>query len=92
MKIKENVMCKLDSNRNGFNKLRFDDLYDSVEECIGELINTDDKIIENKCRGYVYMLSFKKQLKQGKTLSDKQITQLKRISAEIARGYYLQNK
>ena len=89
MKIKENVISKLDQSRYGIKKLKFNELYDSIEECINELKETPDNIIINKLKGYEYLLSFKKYILDGGTLTDKQITQLKRLAPEVARGYYI---
>lgn len=89
MKIKENVISKLDQSRYGIKRLKFNELYDSIEECISELKEMPDNIINNKLKGYEYLLSFKKAILDGRTLSDKQITQLKRLAPEVARGYYI---
>ena len=91
MKIKENVINKLDQSRYGIKRLKFGDLYDSIDECINELKEIPDDIITNKLKGYEYLLSFKSVLLAGKKLSDKQITQIKRLASEIARGYYIYN-
>lgn len=89
MKIKENVITKLDMSRNGVKKLTFKEMYDNVEECIDELLSIPDETIKKKLKGYEYLISFKKQILEGKNLSEKQIIQLKRLAPEVARGYYL---
>lgn len=89
MKLKENVIVRLDMSRNGTKKLKFEEVYDSIDDCIKELSITPDNIIKTNLKGYEYLLSFKKQLLKGKNLSEKQITQLKRLAPEIARGYYI---
>lgn len=42
--------------------------------------------------GYVYLQSFQKRIKSGKPLTDKQMTQLKRLAYEIANKLELQAK
>ena len=92
MKIKEDVILRLDMSRSGIKPLKFSDLYGSIDECIHELKNTSDNIIEKKLKGYEYLLSFKKYIENGKELTEKQIVQLKRLAPEIARGYYLEEQ
>ena len=89
MKIKESIIAKLDMSRGGIKKLKFEEIYDNVEECIKELLSIPDSIIKTKLKGYEYLISFKRQILEGKNLSEKQIIQLKRLAPEVARGYYL---
>lgn len=92
MKLTGDIILMLDRSRQGFQKLKFEELYNSIDECINELINTSDKVIRKNLKGYEFLLSFKNQLLSGKTLSEKQIVQIKRLAPEIARGYYIENK
>lgn len=72
--------------------LKWTDIYDNEEELINDLKSI--KIYYNICnntqitKGYNYLLSFQKQLSQGKKLSDKQVTQLKRLAWSIALEKY----
>lgn len=78
MKIKESVITRLDMSRHGIKKLKFEEIYDNIEECIKELISIPDNTIKTKLKGYEYLISFKKQVLEGKSLSEKQIIQLKK--------------
>lgn len=89
MKIKESIIARLDMSRSGIKKLKFEEMYDNVEECIKELLSIPDNTIKTKLKGYEYLISFKRQILEGKNLSEKQIIQLKRLAPEVARGYYL---
>lgn len=91
MKLTGYVILRLDRSRNGLQKLKFEELYNSIDECINELIHTSDTIIRKNLKGYEFLLSFKNQILNGKTLSEKQIVQIKRLAPEIARGYYIEN-
>lgn len=70
-------------------KLKFTDMFDSVEEACEVLKTLPDSIIERRLKGIAYLHSFKQTLLDGKELSDKQITQLKRVSKQIMKGYLL---
>lgn len=89
MKLKENVIARLDMSRNGIKKLKFEEIYDSVDDCVNELSMIPDSIIKTKLKGCEYLISFKKQVLEGRNLSKKQIIQLKRLAPEVARGCYL---
>lgn len=71
------------------NKMKFTDMFDSVEEACEVLKSLPDNLIERRLKGIVYLTSFKQILLNGGELSDKQITQLKRLSKEIMKGYLL---
>ena len=59
-------------------KKTFKDLYNSIYEAIEDLKSIEEKCIQNE-----YLISFRKQLLDGKNLSNKQITQLKRLSKHL---------
>lgn len=72
--------------------MKFEDIFDNIEESHEALKIIDDKIINNRLKGYEFLNSFKKQLLSGKKLSDKQNIQIKRLCKEIAKGYLIQIK
>lgn len=92
MKIKENIIMRLDQSRYGYESIKFEEIYDSVDECINDLKQITNSTIEKKLKGYSFLLGFKRTILMGRELTDKQIIQLKRLSSEVARGYYLDNK
>lgn len=72
---------------------KWTDIYESESEMLKELSEVDIKI--GKCmtnriapyyRGYEFIHSFAKQLQEGKTLSQKQITQCKRLASQIKKA------
>ena len=79
---------RLDKSRHGAKNIKFEELYNNVEDCLLDLKELDNTTVINKCKGYKYIISFKSQLEQEKKLSDKQLIQVKRLSGEIARGKY----
>ena len=69
-------------------KVKWTDFYKTETELLNVLKNANNDKIKSLVdkryiKGYEYILSFKKQLDQQKELSDKQITQLKRLAIEV---------
>ena len=62
--------------------------FESEKEIIKtlELITTEIKF-EDYINGYEYINSFSRQVRQGKTLTKKQLTQCKRLASQIKRAY-----
>ena len=67
--------------------LKWNEIYDNEEELVNDLMKSDD-YIKKYTKGYVYLESFKKQVASGKTLSPKQMTQLKRLSIEVYKNVH----
>lgn len=70
-------------------KIKWSELFSSDEELILALKSLDkDKLDFCVNNGYVkgteYLKSFHKQLNEGKTLSAKQVTMLKRLAVEVS--------
>jgi hypothetical protein len=67
------------------------DIYSNESELIKDLkeiiIPDDINVIYNLYKGHAYIHSFSKQLKMNKPLSDKQLTQAKRIALEIKKAH-----
>lgn len=79
-------------------KYKWTDIYTSEEELISDLISIDTEIGEDVINpfapyytGYEYIHSFAKQLQNGRTLSDKQMTQAKRLAKEIKKASIVMN-
>lgn len=61
---------------------KWNQIYDSEEELINDLL-LSEKYEQRYTKGYVYLESFKKRVELGKGLTDKQMTQLKRLAKEV---------
>lgn len=70
--------------------MKFEQIFDSMEEAENILKNLDTNLIKQRLNGVDYLLSFKTVLSKGEDLSSKQKTQLKRLAKQIAKGYILQ--
>ena len=76
-----------------YNTIHFNDIYIDIFEMIDELqkiyIPSENELIyiNGIYRGYEYIHSFAKQLRSGKTLTEKQITVCKKIASEIKKAY-----
>lgn len=67
-------------------KCKWSDIYDNEQELIDDLLKLDFTNI--KPTGYEYLMSFQKRLNEGKSLTDNQIIQLKRLAKNIAFELY----
>lgn len=69
---------------------KWDEIYPDVESLLADLktvtIPKDGTAPYNLFRGYVYIYSFAHYLQQGGRLSEKQITQAKRLAREIKKA------
>lgn len=72
----------------GLRKVRWNEVFSTEEELVEAL--KDMEIIEEKdmpytpiYTGYLYINSFSKRVKSGKDLTEKQMTQAKRLAVEI---------
>lgn len=67
-------------------RIKWDSMFDNEQELIDSFIKIDvEEFKRNHRKGYAYIESFQKQVNNGKELSPKQITQLKRLAVEIYR-------
>lgn len=73
-------------------QVEWDSIYNSTEEIIEDLkkvhVPKESEIVQiiNIYQGYGYIHSFAKQLQNGKSLSDKQMVQCKRLALEIKKA------
>lgn len=91
--ITEALKFKIRSSRAGIKSCRWNEIYDTESELIRDLFSekvlTDEETtILYACKGYEYIKSFRKYYRQNGNLTDKQITQLKRLASEIAYHIY----
>ena len=85
MKKLDNLKLRVCQSRAGVKKFSWDEYYDSIEEMLEDLKATPERNL-NKVKGYQYLVSFKNQILGGRTLSEKQITMLKKLSSELIRA------
>ena len=81
-------MKKVEFQKLHFSTVKWDDMFDSVDELIRTMIIVSPRFEKNCYNGYAYVNSFTEYYKNNKELTPKQITQLKRISKEIYKCYY----
>ena len=75
-------------------KCKWDEIYDTEQELINDLFS--EKILTDEdtnfqykiCKGYDFIKGFRKYYKKNGTLTEKQLTQLKRLASEIAYHVY----
>lgn len=79
-------------------KYKWSDIYPTEEELISALIRIDVEIGEDVIRptapfykGYEFIHSFAKRLQSGIPLTDKQMTQAKRLAKEIKKANIVMN-
>lgn len=94
--ITEELGNKINSSRAGLKKCKWDEIYDSEDELIKDLFSEkvltdeDTSLIYKMCKGYEFIKSFRKYYKKNGNLTEKQITQLKRLASEIAYHVYIE--
>ena len=92
--ITEELKFKINSSRAGIKKCKWNEIYDTEGELIKDLFS--EKVLTDKdtnlqhkiCKGYEYIKSFRKYYQKNGMLTEKQITQLKRLASEIAYHVY----
>ena len=92
--ITEELKSKINLSRAGLKKCKWDEIYDTEQELINDLFS--EKILTDEdtnfqykiCKGYDFIKGFKKYYKKNGTLTEKQLTQLKRLASEIAYHVY----
>ena len=95
--ITEELIQHLYNVRSGINPIKWDDIFDTEEELIQALfhekIYTDeDNVPMHKwCRGYDFIKGFRRYYNKHGKLTDKQMTQLKRLASGIAFKIYCED-
>ena len=79
---------KIEFNNATKSRVSWKTYFESEEEIVKtlELITTEIKF-EDYINGYEYINSFSKQVREGKTLTKKQLTQCKRLASQIKLAY-----
>lgn len=84
----------LSHNRMNTKPVKWDAIFDDEAELLQALFNpkvytSKDKVPMHKwCKGYAYIEGFRKYYDKNGKLTDKQMTQLKRLASEIAYQIY----
>ena len=94
--ITENLLYELKMSHNGINSksVKWDSIFDTEEELLQALFHEkvytdEDKVPMFKwCKGYEYIKGFRRYYTKHGRLTDKQMTQLKRLASEIAYQIY----
>ena len=77
----------------GKKSFKWDRLYDNEAELIADMFNekiiVDGYNVYKMCKGYEYIKSFRRYYEKNGSLTEKQMTQLKRLAAEIAYHIYV---
>lgn len=84
----KNLKREIEFNNATKSRVSWKTYFESEEEIINTLkmITTEIKF-EDYINGYEYINSFARQVRQGKTLTKKQITQCKRLASQIKLAY-----
>lgn len=87
-KSKHRIIC---SHTGIGKKVKWNEIYDTEEELVNDMMNenliADGSV--HSCRGYEYIKSFREYFKKNGSLTEKQMTQLKRLGYEIAYNLYI---
>ena len=76
-------------NNQYSDSIKWTDIYDSEEELVNDLLHiTIRKTYPDPTKGYEYLSSFQNKLKAGNSLTDKQMTMLKRLAYVVAYERY----
>ena len=92
--LTEELKLKINSSRAGLKKCKWDEIYDTEEELINDLFSEkvltdeDTSLTYKICKGYEFIKGFRKYYKKNGSLTEKQMTQLKRLASEIAYHVY----
>ena len=92
--ITEELKFKINSSRAGLSSCKWNEIYDTEEELIKDLfsekvLTDEDTNLQYKiCKGYDFIKGFRKYYQKNGTLTEKQLTQLKRLASEIAYHVY----
>lgn len=86
------IVKKIDAKYNSLDSVSWNTIYNSESEIMEDLkqIHIPDKneplAVYRLYKGYEYIHSFAKQIQNGKTLSEKQVRQCKRLALEIKKA------
>ena len=92
--ITEELKFEINLSRQGHKKCEWDKIYDTEEELIDDLFSEkvltdeDTSLMYKVCKGYEFIKGFRKYYKKNGSLTEKQMTQLKRLASEIAYHVY----
>ena len=89
--INEQMINRLWQSHSGLKSLKWNEIYDDEQELIYDMmkVNTDANQPSYKVvRGYEFISRFQNRINKGMELSDKQMTQLKRLASNIAFSRY----
>ena len=92
--LTEELKFKINSFRARIKKCKWDEIYDTEEELIDDLFSEkvltdeDTSLMYKVCKGYEFIKGFRKYYKKNGSLTEKQMTQLKRLASEIAYHVY----
>ena len=92
--ITEELKFKINSSRAGLSSCKWNEIYDTKEELIKDLFSEkvltdeDTSLMYKVCKGYDFIKGFRKYYKKNGSLTEKQMTQLKRLASEIAYHVY----
>ena len=76
-------------NNNYSDSIKWTDIYDSEDELINDLLCiTIREKYPNPTKGNVYLSSFQARLKRNESLTDKQMSMLKRLAQVVAYERY----
>lgn len=91
--INKDLIFKIEAANAGVKSCKWNEIFDTEEELIEAMFN--EKVIVDPnypsymvCKGYEYIKSFREYYKKHGYLTDKQMTQLKRIAVPIAFRVY----
>lgn len=90
----EDLKFKINSSRAGLKSCKWNEIYDTEEELIKDLFSEkvltdeDTTFTHKMCRGYDFIKGFRKYYRKNGTLTERQMTQLKRLASEIAYHVY----
>lgn len=94
--ISEELKYKLCKSHAGLEKVSWGMIFDTEQELIDAMfhknVHTEGVPHCNLCRGYEYIRSFKRYYQNHGVLTQKQLTQLKRLASEIAYHIYCETE
>lgn len=90
--ITPELKSKLIQSNAGLKKVKWNEIFDTEEELVMVMFN-EKVIVENAsflnlCRGFEYIKSFKEYYSKNNYLTDRQMTQLKRLASQMAYQIY----
>lgn len=90
--ITDELKAKLKKSNGGLAKVKWDEIFDNEQELVeamfNERVDVEDVPMYLRCKGYEYIKSFRRYYEKNGYLTDKQMTQLKRLGSQIAYRIY----